>query len=212
MICPYCGYVEKSIVIPEISCIGVTKHLDFCCSCGGDIWIITEEKTREFSKEHTIVEGNRRAKILIDELSSYYKNRLKIEERDAGALINYIVYKKSNNNHLGYMEIIERTCTINAYRQTIFNKSKVQEGKKLIEQLDRPVLIIFKFKDCWAYHKINLVMKYLIGMEASFPSYRKEQKFDDKQITVFLPVEKLTVLKLRNQCFNGKVFNKETRS
>jgi len=203
MICPYCTYVDNNIKIPEVSGIGVETFFVDCPNCGKDIWIITGYTEKEVSKEHTMIVGERRGTEL---MKTFIKNTKDIEfirKTSDKSVIDFEVFDL-RLNLIGYLEIVERNCTINAYRDTMFNKSKIQKGRELQEENNLPVIILIKFVDCWAYHKVSDTFKYRVGMDPSYPQYRKLQKYDDSQVTTFIPVEGLKVLKFRDLCFDGK--------
>jgi hypothetical protein len=132
------------------------------------------------------MEGEAREDILADVYSRQLGHR---HEKMPGVSDIDRVALDEKGNKLYFFEIKERSCTINAYKHTMFPYAKIEEAKRLISARKLPVYIVLKFADCWARHKVDLNREYRIGKEPFAPKYRPWQRKLKRQIPVLLDVE-----------------------
>lgn len=86
-----------------------------------------------------------------------------------------------------FLEYKSRTCSINAYADTMFRDRKLEEARKLHETHGVPVRFLIRFLDCWATTEFDPNTEYEIkGM------YRKDRgQYEDHAL---VPVEDFRVL------------------
>lgn len=198
MICPQCGFVDEKILIPKLT--RKTKILGHCKNCGSEVISQPTTRTFEKSKHYTVQQGEAREDILARiylefEEGSYYKKRESTDD------IDLEIYSE-NNILIYFLEIKERSNSINAYRETKFPYMKIKTAKDLMRKHKKPVFVLLKFSDCWSRISIQLNKKYKKGQETFFPNYRPEQKGSKYQIPVLIPVESLEILTWGKFVFN----------
>lgn len=198
MICPYCGTVDESTPTPAKTSKGTTELLGECRDCQRDIWAYPTNKSGEPSPLATVREGERREVQLAD---AYLEHERGDEHRDRNraADIDREVLDEEGNL-LYFLEIKERSCSLNGYRKTMFPYAKIDAGVRLTEEHGVPVHIVLKFVDCWAREIIDPDSEYEKGDDAFFPGYRPSQANSDRQVPVKIPVAELEVLSLREGC------------
>ena len=197
MICPNCGKIDLNFPTPKITKKKSKIKLSNCSICSNEVWCIPTTKKYEKSQIETVKIGESREKILSSELTSFFK----ADSHHKTDNIDIDRYFVRDDKIVCYFEIKERSNTINAYKDTQFPYAKIDAGKKIIEKESLPVLIILKFADCWAYHKIDFKKKYRKCSVPFFPSYRSKQADKIRQIPVLLSVENdLKILSLRKYC------------
>ncbi|MBA7620947.1 hypothetical protein ES703_28303 [subsurface metagenome] len=197
MICPYCGKVNEKIPTPNLTKRG-TRVLLGKCVCGKEVWAIPTQKKRERSQLATVEEGEAREKILAD-IYIQYEDGTRTERRELADDIDRNVYDE-NGEIIYYLEIKERSNSLNAYYDTQFPYAKIESGKKLIGGTGLSVYIVLKFIDCWARHRIVQDQEYRKGDKPFAPQYRPWQRSKERQIPVMIPVESLEILPWRNLC------------
>ena len=190
MICPSCSFIDKKIIIPEIT--RRATLLGVCEKCGIEIHANPTSRTSESSKTITVKEGESREETLINiylkyENGEYSKKRGDFDDIDREIYDN-------NNKLIGFAEIKERSNTLNAYRITKFPYAKILTAKELIKKYNLPVCVILKFSDSWTRISIQLEKEYVKGSTPFYPKYRPRQQSSLKQIPVLIPVEELEVL------------------
>jgi len=195
MICPYCGRMEKSIPTPELT---RTRTLLGTCKCGKKVWAIPTQKRAEKSQLATVEEGEEREEILVN-IYLKHEGGARSEKRPSADDIDREVYD-DNGNLIYFLEIKERSNSLNAYRKTQFPFAKIKSGKELIKETGLPVYIVLKFVDCWARHQVLLELDYEKGTQPFAPRYRPSQRSKARQIPVMIPVESLEILPWHNSC------------
>ena len=197
MICPYCGKVTEHIPTPALTKTN-TRVMLGKCECGKDIWAIPTQRKGERSQLATVEEGEAREAILAD-LYIKHEGGTRSEGREAADDIDRNVYD-DDGNVIYYLEIKERSNSLNAYNETQFPYAKIESGKKLVEETGLPVHIVLKFVDCWARHLINTDNDYKKGNAPFAPRYRARQRSKLRQIPVMIPVESLEILEWHDLC------------
>lgn len=196
LICPKCGYVDKSVSVPEIT--KQPKRLSYCKKCEQEIFCIPSQKKEENFKIETVSRGEMREEQLIRVYLKYEPGYKSWKRPRTSDIDRNILDKEGNIAY--YLEIKERSNTINAYRETKFPYAKIEEGKRLIRETAKPVFIILKFIDCWARITIDLKKEYKKGDRPFAPNYRPSQRYSEKQIPVEIFVEELEILDVRDEC------------
>jgi len=198
VICPYCGSVDESTPTPEITPKRTTKSLGACPRCGEEVWAYPTGKSSETSKLATIREGETREVALADAYVDAVGGAMHAD-RGRTADIDRLVLD-SEGELLYFLEIKERSCSLNGYRETKFPYAKIEAAERLIETHDAPVHVVLKFLDCWAREVIDPDAEYDSGDEPFFPGYRPSQSTSARQVPVRIPVEQLGVLPIRDGC------------
>lgn len=198
MICPYCGNVDREIPTPELTRKGTRDLLGTCKKCGGKIWAIPAQKKGERSQLETVEKGERREEILVG-IYLEHESGDHSESRKSADDIDRNVYDQ-DGKLIYFLEVKERSNSLNAYQETRFPFAKIESGKKLIEETGLPVFIVLKFIDCWARHRVLLDLDYKKGEEPFAPAYRPWQRKQARQVPVQIPVESLEILLWRDQC------------
>lgn len=199
MICPKCGLVDKSVPTPGLTKRGQGRKLGGCKVCSASIWAMPTTKLSEHSQLETVEKGESREELLADLYVKYIgaDEHRKTNEID----IDRVIYEDGKKNC--YLEIKERSNSLNAYKWTKFPYAKIETGQRLMDEEDLPVYIVLKFTDCWARHTIDATMKYEKGSQPFAPRYRPWQQFRQSQVPVELDVEKdLRILTLRDLCLD----------
>lgn len=196
MICPYCGNVDNRIPTPELTrtrtCLGT------CLKCGKEVWAIPTQKRSERSQLATVEEGEKREEILV---ATYIKHEggATSKRRPSADDIDREVYD-DNGGLIYFLEVKERSNSLNAYFYTQFPYAKIESGKKLALETGLPVLIVLKFLDCWARHKVRPELEYTKGDKPFAPRYRPWQRSRMRQIPVLIGVDSLEILPWRDFC------------
>jgi hypothetical protein len=198
MICPYCGHVDSENTTPKLTTKGTTKRLGSCSECDKVVWAYPTNKSSEPSPIATVLEGERREVALADAYLDYAGGATH-EDRGQAADIDREVFD-SEGNLLYFLEIKERSCSLNGYRKTKFPYAKINAGIELTKEYDAPVHIVLKFVDCWAREIIDPESEYEQGDDPFFPGYRPSQANSDRQVPVKISVEELDILGLREGC------------
>lgn len=196
MICPACGYIDKNIDIPDTS--KEKFFLGICKECDTKIFCIPAQKRREESQIETVKLGEEREEKLVKVYLKYYDGTTS-QKRPASSDIDSEIFDESGNL-ICYLEIKERSNTINAYRETKFPYAKIDEAKRLIKETGKPVLIVLKFADCWARLKVEQDRYYKKGKKPFAPRYRPHQRIKERQIPVLIQVEELEILRIKEEC------------
>jgi len=196
MICPKCGFVDKSIDVPELS--KTISKLVTCKKCGTTIFCVPSQKRREKSTIETVQKGESREEHLVEIYLKYEKGRIS-KKRPGSSDIDRDIYDE-NNELIYHWEIKERSNSLNAYKETQFPYAKIDEAKRLIKETGKPVFIVLKFVDCWARINIDLKKEYKKGKQPFAPRYRPWQRTKERQIPVQILVEELEILKIRDEC------------
>ena len=199
MICPKCGLVDNSIPTPGLTKRGQGRKLDKCKECSASIWAMPTTKLSEHSQLETVERGEEREALLA---SIYVKHIGADEHRKTNEIdIDRLIYK--NGEKYCYMEIKERSNSINAYKMTQFPYAKIETGQRLIKEEGLPVYIVLKFTDCWAQLTLDANKSYKKGSQPFAPRYRQYQQYQQRQVPVKLDVENdLKILELRDLCLD----------
>jgi len=187
MICPNCGHVTDTIDVPKLS--HEAEELGDCTQCGETVVAAGTTRNWEHSKLATVRQGNQREEKLVDEMLQFYEG----EDIDRAIL-------DDSGDVLYFVEIKERTCTLNGYRMTKFPYAKIDSAKQLSEQHNVPVYIVLKFRDSWARLKVDDDEDYSKGEDPFAPNYRPSQEDKERQVPVEYPVEQLDVMDVRSFC------------
>lgn len=184
MICPKCGFKDKSTPTPEIT--RSPRMLGKCQSCNYEIWARGTTKTGERSQSETVAYGEEREELLANLYIRHfgYAKHEKSDEND----IDRIAYGP-NGNPLCYFEIKERSNSLNGYKDTQFPFAKIDAGKNIINNKKIPVFIVLKFTDGWGQHKVSITKAYRKGNVPFAPKYRPWQNYLPRQVPVLLDVE-----------------------
>lgn len=196
MICPSCGFIDKNIDIPNTS--KDKSSLGICKECNTKIFCIPARKRGEGSQIETVNLGEEREERLVNIYLKYYEGYTS-QKRPASADIDREIFDESGNL-IYYLEIKERSNTINAYRETKFPYAKIDEAKRLVKETGKPVLIVLKFADCWARLNVKQDKHYKKGEKPFWPRYRPHQRTKPRQIPVLIQVEELEILKIKEEC------------
>lgn len=203
MICPKCGYVDKTVPVPEIT-RNVTK-LGVCKKCAQIIFCVPSQKKSETNKVVTVIHGEIREAHLVEVYLKYEQGNKSSKRPLASDIDRDILDEK--DNVIYHWEIKERSNTINAYRETQFPYAKIDEGKRLLRETGKPVYIVLKFADCWARITIDLAKEYKKGDRPFAPAYRPSQMNSERQIPAQIPVEELEILNIRDECKEERDIN-----
>ena len=131
MICPKCGNIDLEIQTPFLTKRGEGKKLGNCTRCNSNIWAMPTTKISEHSQLETVEKGEQREDFLVEIYQDWIgadKNE-KTNEID----IDRLLYK--NGEKLCYVEIKERSNSLNAYKMTQFPYAKIDTAKKLIKKI-----------------------------------------------------------------------------
>jgi len=198
LICPYCGNIDKDVEIPKITKRGKERVLGTCSNCSREVWAWPTTKKGEESQLATVKKGEKREDVLAEkyvnkEKGNHFKDMGKADDIDkkvfdAGGNLSY------------YLEIKERSNTLNAYRKTMFPYAKIERARKLVKDTGKPVHLVLKFRDCWARDVMTGSEEYEKGDEPFAPRYRPSQRNKQRQVPVKIPVEELDVLSWRDFC------------
>jgi hypothetical protein len=195
MICPYCGRIEKGIPPPEL--VRTFTRLG-TCKCGKEVWAIPTQRRSESSPLGTVEEGEKREEILV---ATYTKHEggATSKRRPSADDIDREVYD-DKGSLVYFLEIKERSNSLNGYFYTQFPYAKIESGKKLTLETGLPVFIVLKFLDCWARHEIRPELEYIKGDRPFAPRYRPWQRSSIRQIPVLIAVESLEILPWHDFC------------
>ena len=173
MICPKCGNINSTQPTPFLTRRGEGKKLGVCIACDSDIWAMPTTKISEHSQLETVERGEEREELLVKIYQDWIgadKNE-KTNEMD----IDRLLYK--NGAKLCYVEIKERSNSLNAYKMTQFPYAKIDTAKKLIQNEQLPVYIVLKFTDAWTRLKVDVNKIYEKGSKPFAPRYRSYQNY-----------------------------------
>ena len=199
MICPRCGNVDPALPTPFITKRGQGRKLSKCIQCSASIWAMPTTKLSEYSQLETVERGEEREELL----ASLYVQYINADEhRKTNEIdIDRVIYK-GGEKHC-YLEIKERSNSLNAYKMTQFPFAKIETGKRLISEEGLPVYIVLKFTDCWARITLDLNKEYEKGDKPFAPRYRQYQNYQQRQVPVKLDVERdLEILQFRELCLD----------
>lgn len=196
MICPHCGKIDEATPTPDI--IREPRLLGKCPSCKKDVFAIPTQKRRERSQFETVVKGEEREEVLA-RIYINHEGGFRDEKRPPSSDIDRNVYDKKDKL-LYFLEIKERTNSLNAYRKTQFPYAKIDEAKKLIREHGIPVFIILKFIDCWARINVGLEKEYAKGKSPFAPRYRPWQNNMPRQVPVEIDVYDLEIMPWHDDC------------
>ena len=191
MICPKCGNIDKEFKIPFIS--NKISRIGRCSKCSNWVFAVPTTKKEEGSQLETVKTGESREEELVKIFLKYYKGFKSKKREDMSDIDREI--QDENGKTLYYLEIKERSNSVNAYKETQFPFAKITEAKRLIKETGLDVYILIKFIDCWSVLKINPEKKYKEGRRPFVPKYRPGQMGSSRQIPVQINVEDLRVLK-----------------
>ena len=196
MICPNCGHTTDTIDVPKLS--HEAEELGKCTQCSETVVAAGTTRNWEHSKLSTVRQGNQREEVLVDEMLKFYEGA---DHEDRGTFedIDRAILDE-NGDVLYFVEIKERTCTLNGYRNTKFPYAKIESAKELSAEYNVPVYIVLKFRDSWARLKVDDDEDYSKGENPFAPNYRPSQEDKERQVPVEYPVEQLEVMDVRSFC------------
>ena len=200
MICPKCGNIDLTIPTPFLTKRGEGKKIGNCSICNSEIWAMPTTKISEHSQLETVEKGEQREELLVNIYQNWIgaDHNKKTNEMD----IDRLLYK--DGKRLCYVEIKERSNSLNAYKMTQFPYAKIDTAKKLIQNEQLPVYIVLKFTDAWTRLKIDPNKIYGKGSKPFAPRYRSYQNSRERQVPVKLDVEKdLEILSLNKLCLDN---------
>jgi len=199
MICPKCGFVDVKVPTPGLTKRDQGRNLGSCEKCSASIWAMPTTKLSEHSQLETVERGEEREALLAN---IYVKHIGADEHRKTNEIdIDRLIYK--NDEKYCYMEIKERSNSINAYKMTQFPYAKIDTGKRLMKEEGLPVYIVLKFTDCWAQLTLDANKSYRKGSQPFAPRYRQYQQYQQRQVPVMLDVESdLEILEIRDLCLD----------
>lgn len=158
MICPNCARRDRSVILPQIT--SEKKFLKKCKFCGYEVYLIPPKTAMypETSREHTVRDGEAKEEELMNIYLRYYEGDYH-KKREKYADIDRKVCD-AEGNVLYYMEVKNRSNSINAFKETAFPFRKVISAKELITKTGKSVYILLKFADCWTRHRFRLNKRY----------------------------------------------------
>ena len=169
-----------------------------CPQCTKPVWAIPTQRRSERSALATVMEGETREEILV---MTYLANELGASSRRRRAADDIDREVLSQDGELLYfLEVKERSNSLNAYRETQFPFAKIESAKKLMKDKGLPVYIVLKFVDCWARHEVCPDLDYKKGDKPFAPRYRRWQWSAPRQVPVMIPVESLEIMRWRDLC------------
>ncbi|MFD1599674.1 hypothetical protein [Halobellus rarus] len=184
MICPYCGTVDTSISNPNVS-RGDRAVLTDCPDCGETIHAVGTTDEDEDSPLETVHEYETEEGWAVDlYVQRELPNGSTHEDRETD-IDREIRGPDGEIDH--FLEYKSRTCSINAYDDTMFRDRKLKEARELHSEHDVPVKFLIRFLDCWAIHEYQPNREYEIrGM------YRSDRgQYEDHAL---VPVEEFRIL------------------
>lgn len=196
MLCPYCGHLDHTIDTPEKT--KVSMVLGDCKKCDKKVYSIPSRKRSEKSQISTVIKGEEREEFL-SKLYLNHEGGTLARKRSRDSDIDREVLN-SKNEVIYYLEIKERSNSLNAYKITMFPYAKINEAQELIKTHNLPVFIVLKFLDCWARIKVDVNKNYDKGDEPFAPRYRPWQRIKERQKPVLIDINSLEILKFRDEC------------
>ena len=197
MICPKCGFVDKNIPTPEIT--RIPSKLGCCNKCKCVIFANPTTKKTERSQAETVEAGEaREEKVLIPVYLKYHPGFTSKKRDGADDIDREILNHDGKIAH--FLEIKERSNSLNAYKHTQFPYAKITTAEELSGKFNLPVIFIIKFTDCWARHACNPRIEYKKGSKPFAPQYRPSQYSKQRQIPVMIDVDTLEILLWRDLC------------
>ena len=199
MICPKRGFVDAKVPTPGLTKRGQGRKLGSCEKCSASIWAMPTTKLSEHSQLETVEQGEEREELL----ASLYVKHIAADRHGKTSEIDIdrVIFK--NDEKQCYLEIKERSNSLNAYKLTQFPYAKIETGQRLMKEENLPVYIVLKFTDCWARLTLDANREYEKGSQPFAPRYRSYQQFRQRQVPVKLDVERdLEILKLRDLCLD----------
>jgi len=184
VICPYCGAVDASISNPNVS-RGAREVLADCPNCGETVHAVGTTDEDEESPLATVHEYEDEEAWAVD---LYVERELPAgsAHEDRGTDIDREIRGPDGEvDH--FLEYKSRTCSVNAYADTMFRDRKLAEARALHDEYGVPVRFLIRFLDCWAVHEFRPDREYEIrGM------YRSDRgQYEDHAL---VPVEDFRVL------------------
>jgi len=196
MICPKCGFVNTSIPTPNR--IKEATKLGNCQKCSRVIFAQPTTKRTESSQIETVQHGESREDILLPIYLKYHPGCTSKKRKSADDIDREIL--NESNKIIHFMEIKERSNTLNAYRNTQFPYAKIETAERLYKEFELPIYFIIKFTDCWTRHTYSPTLEYRKGDKPFAPRYRPWQNSKSRQIPVMIDVETLEILPWRELC------------
>lgn len=168
LICPYCGLIDSNIETPENT--KKAMLLCKCAKCAKEVYCIPTRTRYEKSQISSVTRGEEREEYL-SKIYLKYENGAFARKRSRDSDIDREVVNTSNEV-IYYLEIKERTNSLNAYRITMFPYAKISEALELTRTYNLPVYIVLKFLDCWTRLKIDVNNIYDKSDKPFAPHYR----------------------------------------
>ena len=184
MLCPYCGEVDRSVSNPNVS-RGDREILTDCSNCAETVHAVGTVDEAEESPIATVREYEKVEDWAVDlyvqrempEGSSHKDRQTDIDRKILGP--------ESELDH--FLEFKNRSCSLNAYEDTMFRDRKLFEAQELHSEHNVAVRFLFRFLDCWAVHDYQPDLDYDIrGMPRG-----DRGQYEDHAL---VPVDQLQVL------------------
>jgi hypothetical protein len=145
----------------------------------------------EASQSESVRRGEFREELLADLIAAWVQRRdggtVAHAPRSSGSDIDRVL--RRNGVLHGFFEVKERTCSLNAYAETMFPYAKIDAASQLHQTYGAPVDFFLQFTDCLAVHRFDPARTYQKGSQPFAPSYRPGQRDRPRQVPVLLQVE-----------------------
>lgn len=142
MICPKCARRDRSVILPQVT--SEKFFLKKCKFCGYKVYLIPPKTMicPEKSMEQTVREGEAMESELMNIYLRYYEGTYHTK-RKKFADIDRKIYD-AEGKVLYYVEVKNRSNSLNAFKETAFPFRKVVSAKELIARTGKPVYILVK--------------------------------------------------------------------
>jgi hypothetical protein len=180
VLCPRCRNLEKGSTLNN-------KESLLCPSCNYRIVSYNIITKPEKNKSASIRNGTKRQKRL---LAIYLKHNkgLSAQQRDKKDHLDYTLLNNGEVDH--YLEIKERTNTLNAFQETRVTLGKMLKGQELYRTTGKPTYILIKFLDCWTRYKVIPDKNYRLDKF----KWRRSDHPDERMYYVDIPITELEIL------------------
>lgn len=157
------------------------------CTCGYTIVALNIPKTNERNKQSTIRHGTKRQKILLDVYMRYHP-ALTARDRPAHDSLDYTILQNGAIDH--YLEIKERTNTLNAFATTRVTLHKMEVAQRLHQKTGKLSYILVKFIDCWTLYRVDPTRDY----KKAAVVWGRNDRQHEKMMYADIPITELEVL------------------
>lgn len=157
------------------------------CSCGYTIFALDLPVADEKDKQATIQMGTARQKTLLDVYLRHTPS-CTAHERSASDSLDYTIMKNGGVDH--YLEIKERTNTLNTFPTTRITLHKMEVAQRLFRKTEKETYILIKFIDCWARYRVDPNRNYTEGAIL----WGRNDRPTERMQYVDIPLTDLTIL------------------